>query len=1117
MRGHSAGFGSVDYLTRAIREEFPELDYDRLRAAVERAIARAASASLDTEGYRVVDLHLARVEASEESSERAVILRDLSDNLEQRGDADRALVTRLAAFTEGPTPADIDALLRLARVTQRWSELPLDTMSALIDIQDEAAARRLTALATAWQQVGRAYYAADCLERVLLIAPADPKAHEALELFYRSTNEWPALVELLDRRAVHLESDRERAELYREIGRIYERELGDETGALDAYREADRLFADHPDALDGIARLVVRVGEAEGEALGALERQIRVVTDPKQRAPVLARAAELAKLQDWDKSLKLFQRALADDPDLVAAIDGYVQLLRDRGQLADAVSFLIASADRPALATERARWLTDAADFCVGLGETDRARELYRQVRTIDPGNRKAGIALVELWDGPSSDGGSLQELVPILDELCRTTQDPARLRHYLLQRSKIAAELGDRTGARKALTQVVDIDPHDLESRRELSMMLYDAQQWAKARPLMEGLFEYEDMMPPEACIDLHYKVARCAHELGDNDAATNHATITLALDPTHRAALLLKTELNRSDPVALAADQLALANLAPPEERASRFAALGDRYIELGDRATAREMYREALVYRPGDHLLLTKFLELVADEGDWGYSMDLVQRLIDTEQDPKVRARYRQTAAMIARDELADPERARALLEQAIEDDPMAFGAADELEAMLAGIPGGEALMVFYARRLEHMRALEGRAGERLRLWDRLGELCLTAGRRDDAVAAFEVALTFDADNLDRRIKLADLYLDANPAHDPNAIIQHQAVLRMTKRRLKSYSALRSLYRRTNQPDKARACDDAIAIIGAHKLDDRIDDLFERDRTTESSVMRTTIRPPRALSNDDWLALARIDVDLHLSGLFAVIAPPFAVERARMRPPQVVPPREHDLPQPIARVIDQVANAFGIQRPPTYLDRAENFVCKISMRVRQGVLAPVLFIGRLALDKQINDHELAFLVARQLSDLRNDRIARLLCPRAGELAQIIELASGGQSDSTSHASRWLSSSLHPMELDQAMTIGARLRERGVHPLTAALAWMNATERAADRIGFVVVGDLGTCVRVLEKEPSAGEHNRVLELIWSSITEDVLSVRARVEGWATTPAAAAATATRR
>ena len=83
MRGHAASVGSVDIFVRAVLEEFPELDAARVRAALERGVARAASASLDTEGYRVVDLHLARVEATEESSERADILRSLSENLER--------------------------------------------------------------------------------------------------------------------------------------------------------------------------------------------------------------------------------------------------------------------------------------------------------------------------------------------------------------------------------------------------------------------------------------------------------------------------------------------------------------------------------------------------------------------------------------------------------------------------------------------------------------------------------------------------------------------------------------------------------------------------------------------------------------------------------------------------------------------------------------------------------------------------------------------------------------------------------------------------------------------------------------------------------------------------
>ncbi|HEU0031250.1 MAG TPA: tetratricopeptide repeat protein [Kofleriaceae bacterium] len=1099
MRGQGATPFSVDLVTRAMLEEFPELDATRVRTAVERGLSRAASANLDTEGYRVVDLHLQRAEATEEATERASILRELAETLEQRNDADRALVVRLAAFTEAPAVVDLDPLLRLAKITQRWSELPLDSMQPMIDIHDDAAARRLLEMANAWQQVGRMYYAADCLERVLLVDPANAHANETLEVFYRSTGEWPVLIDLLGRRAVHVENDKERAELYREIAQVHERELSDDSGALDAYQEADRLEPDRPEVLEAIARLAVKVGLPEEDVLTALERLGSAVTEPKARALALTKAAEIAKNHNWNKSQNLFERARAFDPDLPAAVDGLASLLRDKGQLQAASELLVQAATRQKMQSERSRWLADAADFKVGLGDFEEAKRLYLDARKADPTNHRAGVALVELcWDT-----GALVELAPILDELCQTTDDPERLRDYLIRRSKVAVELGEATSARNTLARAVDLDPGDLAARRELADLLFDNQEWARARPLIEQLLdENEESLQSHESVELHYRLARCAHELGDSDAAAKHAGIALAMSPEHRPSLLLKAELASHDPEALLASQLALANAAPADEKPSRFAALGDRYLELGDRATAREMYREALSHKPNDHLLLTKSLGLVADEGDWSYSLDLLQRLIDTEGDPKVRARYRHAAAQISRDEMLDSDQAIATLEQALEDDPMSFVAADDLEALLAGASERDPLVAFYYRRLEHVRNQEGRPGERLRLWDKLGELCMQLDRSEDAIVAFEVAIQLAPDDLERRQRLADLYLDADPKHDVSAIVQHQAVLRANKRRAASYQALRTLYMRNQQTDKARAIDDAITLLSQHVIEEKIQALFEPGASASMKIKR---EPRGVLGNDDWIALSRVDVDLQLSALFALVAPAFAAERARMRPPPGAPPREHELQPHVARVLARVVTMFGIPRPAVFFDREQLAPSKVALRVRDGVLVPALFVGP-TLDAIHDEQELAFVLARQLADLRNDRIARLLCPRPGELAQIVELAialTGGES--SSHAARWMTTSLHPMELDQVRTIGRRLRERNVHPMTAALGWLAATDRAADRIGFVVVGDLGVCTRVLEREPqvSANDVNRVLELVWASTTEDVLVVRARLEGW--------------
>ncbi|HUJ57904.1 MAG TPA: tetratricopeptide repeat protein [Kofleriaceae bacterium] len=1104
MRG-TAPAPTVDLLAKAMRDEFPELDPERLRVAVERAAAKAAAAALNTEGHRFIDLHLQRVESAQEATERARILRDLSEDLEdERGDSERAMVVRLAAFAEAPNAADVDPLLRLAKITQRFTELPLDAMVRAVDPMDDAAPRLLNDIAAAWQQMNDPYRAADCLERVLAIAPGDVRAHDALELFYRSTREWPSLIELLRRRVLHVEA-REQAELLREIGQTYERELGDDAGALDAYREAEGLAPGHPDVLDALGRLIVRLGEPDEEALVALERLAKLVDEPRKRASVLFRAADIAKTHSYDRAQALYERARADDPDLVPAIDGLAVLLRDRGNLAAVVALLIEAAARPSLASERSRWLADAADFCVALGDTDRAKQLYKEAREADPANHKAAVALVELcWDT-----GSLVEIAPILDELCRVTQEPGRLRRYLVERSKVATELGDAAASRDALARAVELDPHDPQTRRELADMMFEAGDWLRARQLIEGLLDdNEDLLQAETAIELHYRVARCAFQLGDKDGAAKHAAVTLALRPDHREALLLRAELDVVDPQQQLADQLALANIAAPEEKGVRFAALGDRYAELGDRATAREMYREALQYRRSDHLLLTKFLGLVADDGDWSYSLDLVRRLIDTEQDPKVRARYRHLAAMIARDELELHDDAIALLDQAIEDDKLLFSAADELEAMLSLATDREALATFYYRRLGHVRDDEGRKGERLRLWDRLGELCQQLGRPEDAVTAFEVGLSLDPDDLERRQRLADLYLDADPKHDQDAIGHHQAILRMDRRRLASYEALRTLYRRTGQHHKARAVDEALAIIGMRVYEQKIDALFGRPAEAERTSGRwVVVDAPvaRALANEDWLALSRLDVDLQLSALFALASPAFAAERARLRPPPPQAPSP-ELPSPVSRVIGEVATVFGIAAPGCVIDRDQPIACTLALRLRDGgALVPALVLGRPVVDDLLDDGELAFHVARQLADLRSDRIARLYCSRPGDLAQVIELAMAGADDPSRSAARWLATSLHGLELEQALAIGARLRDRGVDPARAARDWLAATDRAGDRIGFVVIGDLATAHRVIEREP--GGADRVLDLVWSSVTEEVLAVRGRVEGWRAGP----------
>jgi len=864
---------------------------------------------------------------------------------------------------------------------------------------------------------------------------------------------------------------------------------------------ADQLEPGHAGALDALARLYGQI-DAHDDAMAALERLIRVIDQPAPRARALHRAAEIAwrALDDGDTAQDLLSRARKDDPDFAAAIDALVALRRDRGELAGALELLLEAAERPALAADRARLLGDAAEVSTQLGEPARAAELFRVVHAADPCDRRAAAALAELyWEARDFDA-----LLPILIELCGATHDPRLLLRHLLRLGEAATARGLADVARDAFARAVTIDPSDPSPRRALADLWFERGAWSEARALYaELLDEGEDALSSPACVELHHRVARSSFELRDPDLARRHASIALALDPAHRPTLLLRLELDAGDAAALVATHLALAAGAPADEKATRYATVGDLYARLGDHDCAREMYREALAYRPGDHVLLTKSLDLVAGSGDWTYSLDLVHRLIDTEQDPAVRARYHHLAGMILRDELGRRDDAAAALGRAIESDPQLYAAADELEALLEAARDPAPLIFFYYRRLEQLRHEPCRAGELLRLWDRLGERCLAAGRRDDAWCAFEVALTFAPDDAARRHRLADLYAMAGVDHLDDAIAQHHEILAGSKRRTASYEALALLYARTGRRAQADACTQALAVIGVHAVAD-----------ARPISRPLTARPAVPLDRDGWLALSGEQVDPRLSALFALVAPAVAAARARLRPPPRRPAGTTlaDDDRPIARAVRRAIGVLDLPRPLVVIDRDQAAACRVTLRRAEGALAPALVLGQAALDTAADERALAFTVARRLADLHPERFARLLCPRADELAQIIELSlvlgAGGDSDAArSRAAHWLAASLHPVALDQVVGLGKRLRAAAVDPGQAALDWLEATDRVADRLGLVVSGDLPSCVRALELEPATrvDRQDRVLELVWSSVTEEMFAVRARVEGWPT------------
>ena len=127
---------------------------------------------------------------------------------------------------------------------------------------------------------------------------------------------------------------------------------------------------------------------------------------------------------------------------------------------------------------------------------------------------------------------------------------------------------------------------------------------------------------------------------------------------------------------------------------------------------------------------------------------------------------------------------------------------------------------------------------------------------ARRAQSALAALEVALTFDRDNLERHKQLADLYVQAGPDAFDKAIVAHQLILRHEKNRVVSYRALKHLYTHQRERDKSFACSYALHFLKKGDADDA--------RAVAELKERSFVTARRVLDEETWARLVHPEED-------------------------------------------------------------------------------------------------------------------------------------------------------------------------------------------------------------------------------------------------------------
>jgi tetratricopeptide (TPR) repeat protein len=940
-------------------------------------------------------------------------------------------------------PADLDTLWALERLYAaahaRDHLLVLEALAgAVADEGEQLALHRR--LAAGWEQLGEHARAADALEWVIASDGGNDKAFAKLAALYLASGHWRGAVVAITRRIERSEAPA-RAGLYVELGNLFEEHAEDSWRALDYYERANEVGPGNEATLVALARLYEQTGAYE-RAARCLEAAAAIAKTGNAKAGRLARGAELLLADRDDARVKWAERMLREalevQPGYPPAARALAPLLLERGEERSAADLLHGGVANAADDDERADLLLEAGKAEEALGEEERALSCYRRALEADPSRREAQLHASEMLYRLGFD----HELIPLLERLCEDEPDAAVRADRLVRLARVYDAVGDRRRALEAVHHAQAVVTGHFQARRVEGELLFSEGRWLAARQIFEAVFAEGGGLSARELANVQARIGACAIALADEKAGLAALEQALLLNPDHLVAL--------------------------------------------------------------------KRSLELYAEKGRWLEALAAAERIAVIEPEKKLRARYRAIAGRICMDELSVCEDAVAHYRHALEEDPELDDASRALERVLSVQGDNEGLVAHYTHRIQQLSDAGNAAdAERVRLWAALADACELMGDRDAHRIALEVAIRLDGSKLELRERYADACAAAGPFQLDRAISEHHEIVAREKGRVSSYLALAELYARTGQALRAAGCRHAAAAIVRLGLATGP----SVEVPAEVPAEETPIAAKRPLAAQDWQQLRHGDEDPPLSALWARIAPILATLEAAPDKALGLRARDavaHDDGRPFAVACREAARLLGVADPTLHVRQDQREAVRFLNLRAEHALTPTFVIGMPFLGDRRRVSDLLFPIAMRLANLSAERMLCLALPDPAALAVIIEAvialsreADGKGTAAWSRIGQTLRQHLTPVGFDQAVMVGRVLCERGDDSTALAKRWLRGAELTAARAAMVMTGDLHGAIRVLAGDDQASyaePGERMLDLIWFSVTDAFFGVRARV-----------------
>jgi tetratricopeptide (TPR) repeat protein len=969
--------------------------------------------------------------------------------------------------------------------------------------------------------------AAECLEEILAIDPANESALSKLPRFYRVLGEWDALEKLYDKHARTVGDDRRRVELFVQRARVLSENIGSPDRATAAYEQALAVEPEHKGALEAFARLREQTGDTQA-ALKAIETLAASASTPQARGEQWLRAARLLEGRgDRDGAIERYRLAIEANPADTEAAALLRSAYVERGDPAGVVVLIENELERAEGKIARARLYGELARVQRDkLHDNEKAEANAKTAVELDATNADAQLVLGDIaYEGERYVEAS-RHLEPLASRAASLPrEDAVRVLVRFVEAfgrgvtSSRTAPMGSSpTGslveAQPRLGAAVDalerIAPDDAEALARVARVMFECNDLAAARRMYEAILERHGVRLSAADrADAQWRLGESLRRTGDLDEAVDLLRAAADGDPMSAAPLnaLARVYEQTGDWEEFTRTKRRRLEMAAGAERFELLMEIGDaEFKKLGDRTRASRTYLAALDERPDDRKLLTKLMELFSEEKDWASLVEVVLRLADFVEDPKQRAKYMHTAAKVTARQLGEIEKAIGYYSRAIEFDPTLSKAIDEAIELFRQKGDYEGVERLLNAQLEQSKRAQD-TGRMVHVLDHLGELyAKSLSEPELAIDAYEAAQAFDAEGehgKGRTEVLAELYASDVTKYLDKAVTAQAEILARNPLRVESYKLLRRLYTEARRPDPAWCLCQALSVLGLAEADE--ERFYQRHRADNAAPAQ------EVLDEQDWvLRLAHHDGDPLVTHIFALIQP--TITRARTQPLEAL---GYDLayrleaaeqPYPVCQTLHYAQGVLGFAAPPIFQNPNDpsglGFV---------HAHTPAIVLGRAAFEGTIPNQSLAFIAGRHLTYFRPGYYVRHLVPTGtglkGWLFAAIKhcvpqfpIAQDLQGQVT-EALGYMQRDFQGVQREILASMVSKLLQSG--GAIDLKKWVAAIDLTADRAGLLLAHDLAVARDVIgatEDASSVPSKERVKEAVLYSVSTPYLELREKL-----------------